>query len=60
LRSQRNWPGWWFSRTGAHAGYESWAGRDVRVAMDAGPAVDAVASQQMRLHWVSKRQDQSA
>jgi hypothetical protein len=30
FRGQRNWPGWWwFSRTGAHVGYESWVERPV-------------------------------
>jgi len=43
-----------FSRAGAHAGYGSQAERDVRVALDAGPAVEAVASQPMWLHGVSK------
>jgi hypothetical protein len=35
-------------------GYESWAERDVLMALDADPAVDAVASQPMWLHWVSE------
>jgi hypothetical protein len=55
FRGQRNWPGWWwFSRTGAHVGYESWAERDVLMALDADPGVEAVASQPMWLHWVSE------
>jgi hypothetical protein len=54
FRGQRNWPGWWwFSRTGAHVGYESWVERDVLMALDADPGVEAVASQPMWLHWVS-------
>jgi hypothetical protein len=55
FRGQRNWPGWWwFSRTGVHVGYESWAERDVLMALDADPGVEAVASQPMWLHWVSE------
>lgn len=43
---QRNWPGWWwFSCTAAHVGYESWVERDVLMALDADPDVEAVASQ---------------
>ena len=54
FRGQRNWPGWWwFSRTGEHVGYESWVERDVLMALDADPGVEAVASQPMWLHWVS-------
>lgn len=53
-RGQRNWPGWWwFSRTGEHVGYESWAERDCLMALDADPEVVGVASQPMWLHWVS-------
>jgi hypothetical protein len=48
----RGW--WWFSRTGEHVGYESWVERDVLMALDADPGVEAVASQPMRLHWVSE------
>ncbi len=55
FRGQRNWPGWWwFSRTGAHVGHESWVERDVLMALDADPGVEAVASQPMWLHWVSE------
>ena len=55
FRGQRNWPGWWwFSRTAEHVGYESWVERDVLMALDADPGVEAVASQPMWLHWVSK------
>jgi hypothetical protein len=55
FRGQRNRPGWWwFSRTGVHVGYESWAERDVLMALDADPGVEAVASQPMWLHWVSE------
>ena len=55
FRGQRNWPGWWwFSRTGEHVGYESWVERDVLMALDADPGVEAVASQPMWLHWVSE------
>jgi hypothetical protein len=55
FRGQRNWPGWWwFSRSGEHVGYESWVERDVLMALDAGPGVEAVASQPMWLHWVSE------
>ncbi|HEV3289873.1 MAG TPA: TnsA-like heteromeric transposase endonuclease subunit [Streptosporangiaceae bacterium] len=55
FRGQRNWPGWWwFSRTGEHVGYESWAERDVLMALDADPGVEAVASQPMWLRWVSE------
>src|SRR5258708_17620366 len=55
FRGQRNWPGWWwFSRTGTHVGYESWVERDVLMALDADPGVEAVASQPMWLHWVSE------
>ena len=51
FRGQRNWPGWWwFSRTGEHVGYESWVERDVLMALDADPGVEAVASQPMWLH----------
>ena len=51
FRGQRNWPGWWwFSRTGEHVGYESWAERDVLMALDADPGVEVVASQPMWLH----------
>ncbi len=54
FRGQRNWPGWWwFSRTCAHVGYESWVERDTLMALDADPGVEAVASQPMWLHWVS-------
>jgi hypothetical protein len=61
FRGQRNWPGWWwFSRTGTHVGYESWVERDTLMALDADPGVEAVASQPMWLHWVSKHQDQPA
>ena len=52
---QRNWPGWWwFSRTSTHAGYESWVERDVLMALDADPGVEAVASQPMWLHWADE------
>ena len=52
FRGQRNFPGWWwFSRTGELVGYESWAERDVLMALDADPGVEAVASQPMWLHW---------
>src|ERR1039458_6323699 len=45
FRGQRNWPGWWwFSRTGAHVGYESWVERDVLMALDADQGVEVVAS----------------
>ena len=55
FRGQRNWPGWWwFSRTGEHVGYESWVERDVLMALDADPGVEAVASQPVWLHWVSE------
>ena len=55
FRGQRNWPGWWwFSRTGAHVGHESWVERDVLMALDADPGVEAVASQPMWLHWISE------
>jgi hypothetical protein len=55
FRGQRNWPGWWwFSRSGEHVGYESWVERDVLMALDADPGVEAVASQPMWLHWVSE------
>jgi len=55
FRGQRNWPGWWwFSRTGAHVCYESWLERDVLMALDADPGVEAVASQPMWLHRVSE------
>lgn len=54
FRGQWNWPGWWgFSRPSEHVGYESWVERDVLMALDADPGVDAVASQPMWLHWVS-------
>ena len=43
---QRNWPDWWwFSGTGEHFGYEPWVERDVLMALDADPDVDAVALQ---------------
>jgi hypothetical protein len=42
------------SRTGVHVGYESWAERDVLMALDADPRVEAVASQPMCLHWASE------
>jgi hypothetical protein len=35
-------------------GYESWVERDVLMALDADPGVEAVASQPMWLHWVSE------
>ena len=55
FQGQRNWPGWWwFSRTGEHVGYESWVERDVLMALDADPGVEAVASQPVWLHWVSE------
>ena len=55
FRGQRNWPGWWwFSRTGVHVGYESWVERDVLMALDADPGVEAVASQPMWLHWADE------
>jgi hypothetical protein len=55
FRGQRNWPGWWwFSRTGEHVGHESWVERDVLMALDADPGVEAVASQPMWLHWISE------
>ena len=55
FRGQRNWPGWWwFSRTSALVGYESWVERDVLMALDADRGVAAVASQPMWLHWVSE------
>jgi hypothetical protein len=55
FRGQRNFPGWWwFSRTGELVGYESWAERDVLMAMDADPGVEAVASQPMWLHWAGE------
>lgn len=55
FRGQRNWPGWWwFSRTGEHVGYESLVERDVLMALDADPGVEAVASQPMWLHGVSE------
>jgi hypothetical protein len=41
-------------------GYEPRAQRDVLMALDAGPAVEAVESQPMWLHWVSEHQDQPA
>ena len=51
FRGQRSFPGWWwFSRTGEHVGYESWVERDVLMALDADPGVEAVASQPMWLH----------
>lgn len=54
-RGQRNWPGsWWFSRTGTHVGYESWVERDTLMALDADPAVEAVASQPMWLSWTDE------
>jgi hypothetical protein len=52
---QRSFPGWWwFSRTGEHVGYESWVERDVLMALDADPGVEAVASQPMLLHWAGE------
>ncbi len=39
-----------FSRTGAHVGCESWVERDLGVALDVRPAVEAVASRPMWLH----------
>ena len=51
FRGQRSFPGWWwFSRTGEHVGYESWVERDVLMALNADPGVEAVASQAMRLN----------
>src|SRR5260370_8765076 len=42
FRGQRNFPGWWwFSRTGELVGYESWAERDVLLALDADPRLAA-------------------
>ena len=52
FRGQRNRPGWWwFATTGELVGHESWLERDRLMALDADPAVMAVAAQPMWLHW---------
>jgi hypothetical protein len=55
FQGHQNWPRWWWlSRTCELVGYESWVERDVQMALDADPGVEAVASQPMWLHWVSE------
>jgi hypothetical protein len=51
-RSQRHWPGWWWSSTSdRHVGYESWLERDHAMLLDFDPAVMGFASQPFWLQW---------
>ena len=51
-RSQRHWPGWWWSSTSnRHVGYESWLERDHAMLLDFDPDVTGFASQPFWLHW---------
>lgn len=57
-RSQRHWPGWWWSATsGRHVGYESWLERDQVMLLDFDPAVTGFASQPFWLRWISERRN---
>lgn len=51
----RNFAGWWyFAKTGAHVGFESWLERDHLMLMDFDPAVRAVSSQPFWLRWYDR------
>jgi len=51
-RSQRHWPGWWWSATtGRHVGYESWLERDHAMLLDFDTAVAGFGSQPFWLSW---------
>ena len=51
-RSQRHWPGWWWSSTSSrHVGYESWLERDHAMLLDFDPDVTGFASQPFWFYW---------
>lgn len=52
-RSQRHWPGWWWSSTSnRHVGYESWLERDHVMLLDFDRDVTGFASQPFWLYWL--------
>lgn len=51
-KSQRHWPGWWWSaKTGQHIAFESWDERDHAMLLDFQPDVVGFSSQPFWLRW---------